>query len=137
MVDKGNQKVDISDLIGKPYRENERGPEFYDCAGLFYEIAGRLDRYIRQYDTPKTDDEQNELFVTVKDLHFVRIKEPEAWCAVIFRIWDDKGREKWHIGHVLPGCGRFIHITDKTSVCTTSLKHKLWSLFFEGFYRYG
>ena len=129
--------IDISDLMNKPYRENGRGPEFYDCAGLFYEIAGHLNRYLPQYDTPKTDEEKDELFVTVKELHFVRLKGPEDWCAVIFRIWDDDGKEKWHIGHVLPGCSRFIHITEKTSVCTTSLKHQLCALFLEGFYRYG
>jgi len=131
------QRIDISDLINKPYRENGRGPEFYDCGGLFYEIAKRLGRYLPQYDTPKTDEEKNELFVTVKDLNFVKIEEPEAWCAVIFRLWDDKGNEKWHIGHVLPGLERFIHITENTAVCTTSLNHKHWSVFFEGFYRYG
>jgi len=130
-------KIDISDLMDKPYQENGRGPEFYDCGGLFYEIAKRLGRYLPQYDTPKTDEEKDELFVTVKELHFVRIEEPEDWCAVIFRMWDDEGKEKWHIGHVLPGGGRFIHITEKTSVCTTSLQHRHWKMFFEGFYRYG
>lgn len=135
MVD--NKKIEMSDLMGKPYAENGRGPGSYDCNGLFCEIARRLGRYLPQYDTPETDDEKNELFVTVRELHFVRINTPEEWCAVIFRLWDDEGKEKWHIGHVLPGCMKFIHITEKTSVCTTSLKHKLWDLFFEGFYRYG
>lgn len=134
---KSNNKIDVSDLMDRPYKDNGRGPEFYDCAGLFYKIAERLGRWLPQYDTPETDAERKELFVTVKELQFVRIEKPEAWCAVIFRMWDDEGKEKWHIGHVLPGCRRFIHITDKTSVCTTSLKHKHWELFFEGFYRYG
>jgi len=133
------QSIDISDLMNKPYRENGRGPEFYDCWGLFMEIVKRLNRYLSEYNMLKlkTDDERNELFVVIKDLHFIRLKSPEDWCAVIFRIWDEKGQEKWHIGHVLPGCRRFIHVTEKTCVCTTSLKHKLWKMFFEGFYRYG
>ena len=136
MVDSEN-RIDISDLMNKPYQENGRGPEFYDCWGLFMEITQRLDRHLPKYDPPKTNDERNKLFVIVKDRHFVRLKEPEDWCAVIFRMWDDEGKEYWHIGHVLPGCRRFIHITEKTFICTTSLKHKHWNMFFEGFYRYG
>jgi hypothetical protein len=129
--------IDISDLMDKPYGANGRGPELYDCWGLFMEIARRLGRYVPGYDTPQNEEEKNELFETVKDLHFKRIDEPEDWCAVVFRVWDEKGKEKWHIGHVLPGCDRFIHITEKTSVCTTSLKHRHWQIFLEGFYRYG
>lgn len=136
-MDKQEKQIDVSDLIGKPYQENGRGPRFYDCCGLFYEIARRIGRYLPEYDTPKSDEEKNELFEAVKDFHFRRIEYPESWCAVIFRIWDDKGCEKWHIGHVLPGCRRFIHITEKTCVCTTSLKHTFWKMFFEGFYLYG
>jgi len=130
-------KIDISDLMDKPYAENGRGPEFYDCWGLFLEIARRLDRFLPGYDTPKNGNEKNELFETLKDLYGHKIEEPQPWCAVVFRVFEDDGKEKWHIGHVLADGRSFIHITEKTSVCITSLKHKYWQMFIEGFYRYG
>jgi hypothetical protein len=129
--------IDISDLMNKPYADNGRGPDSYDCAGLFYEIAGRLGRLMPNPDTPADQNGKNRIFEAVLKNHFERIEGPRDWCAAVFRIWDEEDMEKWHIGHVLPGCTRFIHITEKTCVCTTSLNHRHWRLMLEGFYKYG
>lgn len=39
--------IDVSDLIGRPYIENGRGPDGYDCYGLAIEVEKRLGRTLR------------------------------------------------------------------------------------------
>ena len=34
--------LDITDLLGKPYKAHARGPEAYDCYGLVIEVEKRL-----------------------------------------------------------------------------------------------
>lgn len=34
-------KININDLIGKPYRDHARGPDAYDCYGLAIEVCRR------------------------------------------------------------------------------------------------
>lgn len=132
-----DRDITVTDLMGAPYGKNGRGPGFFDCAGLFYEIARRLGRKVPLYDTPFEQDKKNRLLESIVKKNFRRIDGPKDWCAVVFRIFNDDGKENWHIGHMLPGGERFIHITEKTSVCTTSINHSFWSFFIEGFYEYG
>ena len=126
----------LKNLVGKPYKHNASGPHFYDCWGLCLEVARRLDRQLPEYDTPETTGERNALIVTEKDSRFERLDKPEPWCLVIFRIFEDNGDERWHVGTVLGGCRRFIHVGGRLRVCITSISHPFWDLFLEGFYRY-
>ena len=128
--------IKLDDLIGKPYKHNGRGPDFYDCWGLCLEVAKRLGRELPEYDTPVIEDERNALAIKTKDSLFEKLEKPEPWCLVVFQIFDDAGKEKWHVGTVLENCLRFIHITGKTLICTSSLNQPHWKLFFEGYYRY-
>src|SRR6187399_3217256 len=36
------QRVDVNDLIGKPWRLGARGPDAYDCWGLVREVLQRM-----------------------------------------------------------------------------------------------
>lgn len=128
--------IDIDNLIGKPYKIDGRGPNFYDCWGLCLEIAKRLGKLLPEHQVPKSEKGQAILAIQVKNSDFVRLSKPEPWCLVVFRVWDDNGKEKWHVGTVLEDCRRFIHITRKSFVCTPLLKHRLWDMFLEGFYKY-
>ena len=126
----------MSDLIGKPYAENGRGPAAYDCWGICLEVYHRLNRHLPEHQTPADIIECNQLFVMVKETNFRRIEHPEPWCFVVFWILDSKGKEKWHAGIVLPDCRRFIHVIEKRFVSITRLNEQFWYLFREGYYRY-
>ena len=129
-------KIDLCDLIGKHYQAEGRGPDFFDCWGLCLEVARRAGRYLPELNIPSCEEKRSAFAVDCKDSYFERLKEPEPWCQVAFRIWDDDNKERWHVGTVLEDCLRFIHITEKSYVCTPLLKHPLWSLFMEGYYKY-
>jgi len=129
-------KIDLSDLIGKPYQADGRGPNNYDCWGLCMEVARRAGRRLPEINIPRSEDERSVFAVSFKDSCFVRLEGPEPWCQVAFRIWDDKNKERWHVGTVLENCLRFIHVAEKSFVCTPLLNHPLWGLMLEGYYRY-
>jgi hypothetical protein len=128
--------VVLNDLIGKPYKKDGRGPNFYDCWGLCMEVACRAGYKLPDYDDPFNCSDRKELIELQKQSKFRRLGIPEPWSLVLFRIIDDKGDEKWHIGVILEDCKRFIHITAKCSVCITSLKHPFWSAAIEGIYEH-
>lgn len=129
-------KIDLSDLIGKPYQADGRGPDNYDCWGLCLEVARRAGRPLPDINIPRSEDERSVFAVNFKDSCFDRLEGPEPWCQVAFRIWDDHDKERWHVGTVLENCLRFIHVAEKSFVCTPLLSHPLWGLFLEGYYRY-
>lgn len=128
--------IQVENLIGKPYKQDGQGPDGFNCWNLCREVVGRFGRRLPEYDVPQSTDERTALAVRVKDSAFKRLKQPEPGCLAVFRIWNNKGKEHWHVGVVLDDCLRFIHVTEKTFVCITSLKNPLWNLFLEGYYSY-
>jgi cell wall-associated NlpC family hydrolase len=42
-------EIDVSDLIGKPWKDLGRGPDGYDCWGVCIEAARRLGRELMDY----------------------------------------------------------------------------------------
>ena len=136
-----NAVINLSDLIGKPYMVDGRGPDAYDCWGLCLEVARRAcaqgaGRLLPELNIPRCEDERSAFAVGFKDSCFERLEKPQPWCQVVFRIWDDDNKERWHVGTVLADCLRFIHIAEKSFACTPLLSHPLWSLFLEGYYKY-
>jgi len=100
------------------------------------EVARRAGKKLPDYDDPFDSSKRKELIESQKQSKFKRIKNPKPWSLVLFRIFDDVGIERWHIGMVLEDGRRFIHITAKCSICIVSLKHPFWSTYIEGFYEY-
>lgn len=129
-------KVELEELIGRPYKPGGRGPNFYDCWGLCMEVARRAGKKLPDYDDPFSESGRRELIESQKQSKFKRIKKYKPLSLVLFHFFDDKDCERWHIGTVLEDGRRFIHITAKCSVCTVSLKHPFWSTCIEGFYEY-
>ena len=50
----------FSDLIGKPYKKNGRGPDSYDCYGICIEVCKRIGTKL-----PEQDEIINKKFVPV------------------------------------------------------------------------
>lgn len=117
-------RVELDDLIGKPYRDNGRGPKFYDCLGLILEV---LKRYDVDLDPSIDPSEYWNLFVPVD------YGPPRPGDVMFF----DAGptNERGHLG-VFIGEGRFIHCTRKIGVCIMRETHIPPKMKFMGYYRY-
>lgn len=126
----------LDDLIGKPYKNNARGPNAFDCWGLVLEVMRRAGVYIPDIEVPADEIQKGKIVSVQKRDNFIRLNGPEPFCLVLFRITDDKSKIKWHVGVVLENCCRFIHTTGKMGVNISGLGEPVWRLFIEGFYKY-
>ena len=129
-------QLDLKDLIGRPYKAGGRGPADYDCWGLCMMIAGKTGGHLPDLDVPQDNDLRGELVSRQQAGRFKKLDIPAADCLVLFRIIDDAGLIKWHVGTVLPDGRHFIHTTEKMGVNISALDRQPWKLFIEGFYVY-
>lgn len=108
------KKVDIRDMIGKPYKEHGRGPDGYDCYGIAVEFYSRAG--IRFPDVFYSDHDQEGLCGEIKvavmsGLPARRIDVPEYGCLVEMELGGSP-----HVGVYLGG-GRLMHATRNIGVC--------------------
>jgi cell wall-associated NlpC family hydrolase len=129
-------KLSLNELIGRPYKVGGRGPADYDCWGLCMKVAEKTGDRLPDLDIPQDDDLRGELVDRQRAGSFKRLDKPSAGCLVLFRIIDDAGLIKWHVGTVLPDGRHFIHTTQKMGVNISGLDRQPWKLFIEGFYQY-
>lgn len=129
-------KLSLNELIGRPYLAGGRGPADYDCWGLCMKIAEAIGLPLPDLEIPQDNDLRSGLVEQQRESSFKRLDKPAAGCQVLFRIIDDAGQIKWHVGTVLPDARHFIHTTQKMGVNIASLDRQPWKLFIEGFYSY-
>jgi len=127
--------IDVTDLIGKPYKEGAAGPGAYDCWGLVAEVSRRAGIELPRIAVPADNESRGELIAEQKKKNFTRLTGPEVNCLVLFRVIDDRDLIRWHIGLVL-AAGRFIHTTGKMGVNISSLNDPKWKLHIEGYYQF-
>lgn len=133
METKESVELDYSDLIGRPFREFGRGPEAYDCFGLWIEINKRLG--IKVLDYGQLIGENSETICKKADEYrpkFTKIKEPQPGDLILFRT--DTGLTD-HIG-VIVQPGLFLHVLKKQGILCTYLDNYFWRGRIEGLYRY-
>jgi cell wall-associated NlpC family hydrolase len=122
----------IDDLIGKPYVANGRGPEGYDCFGLFAELCHRRGVFIAVVDSPETvEDRSSTIQAAIARGEWKRLAEPQPGCAILMRI---VGPFVSHIGMVLDCNTRFIHAREGANVAIERLDSILWRSRIAGFY---
>jgi len=123
--------IKLNDLMAARYQAGARGPEAYDCFGLFAELCRRRGTPIPNHPTP------DDLAQREADIHAAAAAEwqplatPEVGCAVVLRI----GPWMSHIGMVLEG-GRFVHTSSRRGVTVQRLDAPEWAERIAGFYRY-
>jgi len=127
-------KIDISDLIGKPYKTGGRGPGGYDCWGICMAAAKRASITLPDIDVPDGDELKGKTIAEQKRSNFRKLSAARAYSIALFRIIDDNSQIKWHVGFVLENCRNFIHTTGKMGAVISSLTDPVWRLFLEGFY---
>lgn len=131
---KTGDRIDFTDLIGKPYKAGGRGPANYDCWGICIAAAARAGIELPDIDVPAGDELRGKIISDQKQSNFRRLDAAGPFSIALFRIIDDDGQIKWHIGLVLENCRSFLHTTGKMGANISSLTDPVWRLFLEGFY---
>lgn len=121
----------IADLMGARYEEGGRGPNTFDCFGLFAELCRRRGLAIPDHPSP-ADLKQREADIQGEAAqHWIPLDAPEVGCAVVLRI----GPWMSHIGMVMEG-GKFIHANKRSGVTVANLDDAQWVRRIAGFYRF-
>ena len=133
-IQKPEARIDVSDLIGRPYKAGGRGPANYDCWGICMAAAVRAGIKMPDIEVPDGDELKGKALADQKQSNFRRLDAARPFSIALFRIIDDDSQIKWHVGLVLENCRNFIHTTGKMGANISSLTDPVWRLFLEGFY---
>lgn len=121
----------IDDLMSARYEEGGRGPDTFDCFGLFAELCKRRGLAIPDHPTPTDLHQRQSDIMIAAAAEWLRLDAPEVGCAVVLRI----GPWMSHIGMVLEG-GKFIHASKGSGITVARLDDVQWVKRIAGFYRY-
>lgn len=121
-----------SDLIGKNFSYDGRGPDTFDCYGLCIEMYKRLGKELVEYKASNDFKENADSFNFGKK-DFIKLEKPEPFCLVFIRVYKNYVS---HVGVVLEDCKRFIHICDKRPVCIELLNSDRWKNRIDGYWKY-
>ena len=122
--------------IGKPFKDNARGPNYFDCYGLLYAIYKdilniKLPLFNDEYFTTTNKIAIKELIERETSGDWQKITAYMPLDIVIFRFLG------WplHVGIIMDE-NRFIHALRGSDVCVEHLNNPLWRKKIDGFYRY-
>ena len=115
--------LDITDLLGKPYKAHARGPNTYDCYGLVIEVEKRLghtmpDLYTKLADCDQWEFDPHNVDFSAEMTGMEKTDKPEFGDVIVF--FDLKGRI-YHTAVFLKD-GDFIHC-NRDCVHISNLKH--------------
>jgi cell wall-associated NlpC family hydrolase len=121
------------DLIGKPFKTNCKGPKYYDCFGLVYEIYRRAGIVLPDVNKMTFKDYEgiSEELDRCKSF-YKRIDNPEPGCLVTFRA---NSKLVTHVGVIIDHC-RMIHTREGIGVNIVRFDSPVWKAKLEGFYKY-
>lgn len=120
------------DWIGIPWAELGRGPDDYDCLGLF--LALQKVRHGRALQDPCcTATEALRRSVVDRERHrWTRVENPQEGDALMFRV---RGHAL-HIAYALPGRMMLHSSAEIGESAVECMDGALWSNRLEGIYRY-
>ncbi len=121
----------INDLLSARYELGGRGPNSYDCLGLFMELCKRRGVDIKA-DSPKKEADRQTAIFEESERNWLKLDQPESGCAVAIRI----GPWVSHLGMVMDDVNYFIHADEGTGVSVERLDTMRWSKRIAGFYKY-
>jgi len=94
----------IADLVGKTYQDRGRGPDVFDCEGLFLEVQHRLG-YRGREPFLGTTESRARTWLHVAELDWLSLDSPRAGCAVFFP-------QELHVG-TMYDTQRFFHTSSE------------------------
>lgn len=111
--------LDVSDLIGVPFKVHGRTKEGMDCYGLLIEIAKRLGVNFPDafYNSVDIDSKENTYNFLSESLPIEKIDKLEKYCIILMY----RGNKFSHVGIYL-GEGKFIHSTENYGVCIQNIR---------------
>lgn len=129
----------LSDIIGKPYKNNGRGPNSFDCFGVVrYIYKNILDIELPEYTDYDEKWYDNSNVLTEQLNRFSRlwfpVKIPEKWDVLTFSHGAPKGITN-HCSVYL-GDGKMIHCYERSPVVIDRLTRPYWTRNLTGIMRY-
>lgn len=125
--------IELNDLIGKPFGDKGRGPDYYDCYGLTMEIYRRFGKSIPNYSiSAEACVEITSAIQTAKQNDvWKKLDSLQIPCIVLIKA---NIQFTQHFGVVINRM-QFMHIRNY-GVCVERLDSPLWKRKIEGFYDY-
>lgn len=122
------KEIDVSKYIGKGYKDNSRGKDFYDCYSLMLAIQKDLGHEIKdcRYNSAIKSERVAGIEKERQTGLYEKIEKPLAGCIVIMY----HNNVPQHVG-VYVGNGKVIHATVDRGVVIDELR----TLSVEGFYK--
>lgn len=125
--------IALNDLIGKPFNEDGKGPEAYNCLSLAREVYHRAwGIWLPEY-TFLTVREEIAQKISSEEKKYRKLEKPEPFCIATFWI---EPPLVTHIGIVLENCIDFINVRGQTSVCIERMDDMNWKHRLSGLYYY-
>lgn len=122
---------DFTELLGKPFVNEGRGPESYDCYGLATEVFQRYGIELPDYRISCEDASKiNSTIETEKISVWKKCDALEVPSLVVMRFNSHLFN---HVG-VYIGNGKFIHTAQKTGVRIDRIDDLYWRHRIEGYY---
>lgn len=128
----------LSELIGKPYKHNGRGPDYFDCYGLVkYIYKEFLDIELPEYIDYKQDWYKKENVLSTQlnkfsDLWYA-VKAPIEWDILTFSHGVEKVTN--HCG-IYIGFDKMIHCYENNPVLIDRISRPYWKKNMTGIMRY-
>lgn len=120
------------DLLGKPWREDARGPDAYDCLGLAIEVQRRRGLTVPDFVSSEAELHRQQAsggFLT--DCQQLEVAQPG--CLALVKT----GVNKHHVGIMIDRF-RILHTTEQTKgVVVERILGPLWERRIVGFYEVG
>lgn len=130
-----NTKIFI-DLLNKPFKLNGRGPEFFDCYGLYLEVNKRLGNIIPDIEelaihTSKVINDNVDRYIGKWEK--IKPEDKQVGDAILFK---EPGQDFYnHIGVVISKY-EFMQISEDKPVHIINFSHPWFKSSVKGFYRY-
>lgn len=124
-------KVDLSDLIGRPYKNFARGPDCYDCWGIIIEVGKRFGVVIHDYCISPVNNSEIIKQYNIHSSDYLIVKDNLQPADIIMFKRTDGGL---HFGIVIDD-KQFIHTLEGLGVHICRLNHRFYKSLIHSFYR--
>ncbi len=119
----------FTDLVGKPFARDARGPDAYDCLGLVIEVTRRNGFAVPEYASTSEELARQQHEGLLGPCR--RVERAEPGCVVLLRSTHATGR---HLG-IMIDRWRMIHASeDAGQAVIETLQRSLWGRRVLGFY---
>lgn len=129
----GIRMTDLTDLIGKPFKDGGRGPDSYDCYGLAKEVYHRYGIELPDYTVSCKDASKIDETVATEKKLWIEIDRESIIVPTLVVMRFNYGMLCNHTG-VYIGGDRIIHTINKKFAHIININDTFWNRKIAGFY---